>query len=92
VGHVTTPAKHARHRLQIDAALIDFIEQELAPAVELDADTLWQGLADLVTEFGPRNAELFAVRVRLQQSLDAWVPQRSSAQLLDVAAQVDFLT
>lgn len=92
VGHVTTPAKHARHRLQIDAALVDFVEQELAPAVELDADTLWQGLADLVTEFGPRNAELLAERVRLQQSFDAWVAQRSPAQLLDVAAQVDFLT
>jgi malate synthase len=74
---VTTDEVHGRDHvavagLQVDRTLFEFAEQEALVGTGVSPESLWDGLAALVAEFGPRNAELLAERSRLQAQLDAW--------------------
>ncbi|MDA0997068.1 MAG: malate synthase G, partial [Proteobacteria bacterium] len=80
-----------RSGLAVEKTLLDFIENQVLPGIEVTADDFWAGLADIVVEFGPRNAELMAVRDALQSKLDAWHrAHRDSAW--DINAYRSFLT
>lgn len=57
--------------LQIGKPLHDLIEKAL-PGTGVSSDTFWQELADLVAEFGPKNADLIAHRRDLQETIDQW--------------------
>jgi malate synthase len=58
--------------LQVDALLVDFVEQEALPRTSVSADRFWSGLADLVRDFAPRNRGLLARRDELQGRIDEW--------------------
>ena len=58
--------------LRVDAALSDFIEREAIPGTGIDAQSFWQGFAEIVQELAPRNRALLAERDRLQTALDEW--------------------
>ncbi len=58
--------------LRIDQDLHDFIVEEAIPGSGVQADTVLQGLADLIHEFGPENRQLLAKRESLQSRIDAW--------------------
>ena len=81
-----------RQGLQVDQRLAAFVEDELTPAAGIDNDRFWQGLAQLLVDFGPANADLLAERQRLQAAFDSWVAMQDSQTLADVAAQAEFLT
>ncbi|ROO25822.1 malate synthase G [Salinisphaera orenii] len=57
--------------LQIGKPLHDLIEKAL-PGTGVEPDAFWQTLADLVAEFGPRNAGLIKHRRDVQETLDKW--------------------
>ncbi|MEM7319794.1 MAG: malate synthase G, partial [Pseudomonadota bacterium] len=61
-----------RHGLNVARALADFIETQALPGTELDAETVWAGLARMVRDLGPRNVELLHHRDRMQIQVDAW--------------------
>jgi len=61
-----------RFGLQVDAALADFVEQEILAPLGRDADGFWQGFAAICACFVPRNRELLAIRDDLQARIDAW--------------------
>src|SRR6056297_719279 len=61
-----------RTGLRIASELADFIESEALPGTGVGAETFWQGLSDLVHDFGPRNRELLGVREALQKQIDDW--------------------
>ncbi len=74
---MTTDEVHGRDHvavagLQVDRTLFEFAEQEALVGTGVSPESLWDGLAALVAEFGPRNAELLAERSRLQAQIDAW--------------------
>jgi len=60
------------HGLQVAGPLHCFIEEEALPGTALDPARFWQGLAELVHAFAPRNRALLAERDRMQQHIDAW--------------------
>jgi malate synthase len=62
----------AREGLDIDAALVDFVEQEVLPGLSLTATAFWAGLAELVEAMTPQNRELLARRDVLQTQIDGW--------------------
>ena len=76
--------------LSVDAALADFIEQRALPGTGLNPDTFWQGFADLIHEFGPRNRSLLVERERLQDQIDTFHIERRG-QPWDAAAYRAFL-
>ena len=58
--------------LAVAAGLHRFVEDEALPGYGVEPDAFWQGLADLVRDFAPRNRELLERRDELQPSLDEW--------------------
>jgi malate synthase len=58
--------------LSVAGVLHRFIEEEALPGSGVDSETFWQGLSDLVHDYGPRNREALAHREALQTALDGW--------------------
>ncbi len=61
-----------KNGLNIHPLLVSFVEEELLPGLEIEADALWAGLARIVAELAPRNRELLAKREDLQRQIDAY--------------------
>jgi len=58
--------------LRVDAALAEFLEREVLTPLGRDASAFWEGFADLVRRFAPRNLALLARRNELQARIDRW--------------------
>ncbi|HFC6352488.1 TPA: malate synthase G [Neisseria elongata] len=76
--------------LQIDNHLYRFItEQVLPPRPDIQAEAFWQGFAELLAEFAPRNRALLEKRDAIQQQIDDWHKQNGT--VTDAAAYRAFL-
>ena len=76
--------------LQIDNHLYRFItEQVLPPRPDIQAEAFWQGFAELLAEFAPRNRALLEKRDAIQQQIDDWHKQNGA--VTDAAAYRAFL-
>ena len=62
--------------IEVAEALVQFVEQEALPGTGVDEDAFWTGLAALMRDLAPRNAELLAVREAMQGKIDAWHRER----------------
>ncbi len=62
----------SRAGLQIAEELAHFVETRALDGTGISADTLWQGLASILTQFAPQNRALLAKRDDLQAKIDAW--------------------
>ena len=62
--------------LEVDASLARFIGSEVLAPLGQDAERFWQGFAELLAEFAPRNRALLAKRQELQIAIDAWHVER----------------
>jgi malate synthase len=80
----------ARAGLQVADDLATFIETEVLPGLEFDANRFWTGAAALFTRFAPENGRLLAVRDDLQARIDAWHEARRG-QPHEPAAAAAFL-
>ena len=74
--------------LKVDAKLCRFIEQEALPGSGMDAEAFWQGFAQILNRFTPRNRALLERRDDLQSQIDAWYQKAGNTS---PAAQVEFL-
>jgi malate synthase len=61
-----------RAGLQIASVLADFLETKALAETGVEADALWQGLANVLTRFAPINRALLNKRDVLQARLDDW--------------------
>ena len=66
-----------RAGLLVGVELADVVESEALPASGVDPDRFWSGLAALVHDLSPRNAELLEVRATLQAAIDGWHRQHA---------------
>ena len=62
----------SQNGIQIATELIDFVNDRALPGTGVDAAKFWQGFAEILATFAPRNAELLAKRETLQAQIDAW--------------------
>jgi malate synthase len=58
--------------LQVDAGLHALLENDILPGTAVSSDQFWSGLATILTEMMPRNAELLEIRADMQSKLDNW--------------------
>ena len=65
-----------RHGLQVAEPLVRFLEEEALPGTGVEADTFWQGVAEIFARLTPENRRLLAIRDELQAKIDA-EPSRS---------------
>ncbi|MGB1140165.1 MAG: malate synthase G, partial [Halioglobus sp.] len=77
--------------LQVAAVLNDLLEQDIAPGTGITPGAFWQALEGIVTDLGPRNRELLAIRDDMQEQIDAWHREHPGADY-DTAAYKAFLT
>ena len=76
-----------RAGLQVDAALADFIDNEVLTGIAMDAAAFWNGFAALLAKHAPVNAALLAKRDTLQAAIDAWHVDRAGKPLDQVEYQ-----
>jgi len=74
---VNAPRYVDRAALQVDAELADFLDGEALAITGVEPEAFWRGLADLLTDFSARNAELLETRIALQAAIDRWHRDRA---------------
>jgi malate synthase len=79
-----------RAGLQVAGELAHFVESRALPGTGIAADHLWQGLADILSSFVPRNRALLAKRDEIQAKLDDW-HRANPGPIVDMAAYQSFL-
>ncbi|MHA7819477.1 MAG: malate synthase G [Erythrobacter sp.] len=65
-----------RAGLAIDEKLAVFLESQVLQPLGRHASAFWEGFAQLLTEFAPRNGALLSKRENLQAQIDAWHSER----------------
>ena len=76
--------------LDVDKTLYDFVNDVLLPAAHIDAEAFWSGFDDAAHQLAPKNAELLAVREKLQTQIDSWHDSHADAPF-DADAYQQFL-
>ena len=61
-----------RAGLLVHPEFVAFIEAEVIPETTISANGFWAGLAQLASEFEPRNSGLLHIRAQLQHRIDDW--------------------
>jgi malate synthase len=79
-----------RAGLQIASVLADFVETKALAGTGVEADALWQGLADMLSRFAPVNRALLNKRDVLQAKLDDW-HKANPGPIKDMAGYQAFL-
>ncbi|MFG6559985.1 malate synthase G [Sulfitobacter sp. 1A15299] len=65
-------ARINKNGLQVEPALVDFIEGSALPGTGVEAEGFWAGLSDLVHDLGPKNRALLEKRAEIQAKIDDW--------------------
>jgi malate synthase len=71
--------------LRVARVLDDLVRERIAPGTGIETESVWQLLADLVADLGPRHRTLLARRDELQAAIDGWFRARIG-QPLDIAS------
>jgi malate synthase len=61
-----------RQGLQVDARLVEFLEEQALPGSGVEPQTFWAGFSALVHDLQPRNRALLERRAQLQRQIDDW--------------------
>jgi malate synthase len=77
-------------KLQVADELVGLVEEEITPGLDMKTDLVWQVLENVVTNFTPRNRQLLAERLELQDKVDAWHLERKG-QDFDLETYKTFL-
>lgn len=57
---------------EIESSFYNFINQEVLPHTNLNADDFWFDLMKLINDFSPLNSQLLATRKTIQKQIDQW--------------------
>ncbi|MBL4781727.1 MAG: malate synthase G [Porticoccaceae bacterium] len=76
--------------LQVASELYQLVNEQVIPGTGLDSEKFWADFESILNDLGPRNAELLAIRERLQRQIDQWHTERAD-QPHDAAAYRQFL-
>jgi malate synthase len=79
-----------RAGLRVAAELAHFLEEQALPGTGIGRDAFWTNMADVYARFAPENAELLAIRDRIQTRIDAWHEARGGSEI-DPADYAAFL-
>ena len=80
-----------RAGLRVAPELAEFVEERAVPGTGVEAAAFWQGLSDLIHDFGPENRSLLEKRESMQTQIDSWHVARKG-QPHDPDAYKAFLT
>ena len=69
-------ARTEKYGLQVDDQLVDFVEANALPGIDVSADSFWKGLSGIVSTLGPIKKTLLKERKELKQKIDNWHIER----------------
>ncbi|CAF4416342.1 unnamed protein product, partial [Adineta steineri] len=58
--------------LKISKILLNFVNQEVLPDLNINEDAFWSGAESIITELSPENRRLLNIRDCLQAQIDEW--------------------
>ena len=61
-----------KYDLQIKSVLHSFLENEVLPGTQVEADDFWCSLKEIISDFSPINKQLLDERIELQKEIDQW--------------------
>ena len=64
--------KIKKKNLTINSTLLDFINQEVIPGTDIEAEDFWNKFDDAVHELAPINRALIKKRENIQKEIDEW--------------------
>jgi len=64
--------KSIKHGYKVAGCLVNLVENEVLPGLNLNAEHFWDSVADVLAEFTPRNEQLLTKRSDLQAQIDTW--------------------
>ena len=79
-----------KYGLKVDDKLVEFVEANALPGIDISSDNFWKGLASIVNNLGPKNRELLQKRKELKQKIDGWHIENRGKQF-DAANYKEFL-
>jgi len=87
----TKPTDHYINRsgIKVSQTLLDFIESEVLPGLEIDAQTYWTSMASVISDLSPENKQLLAERDAIQLKMDDW--NRANKDSFNAKAYKEFL-
>ncbi len=77
-------------KLNVAESLLQFVNFQLLPHLELSEAEFWSGLELIVDKFTPRNTALLIIRDQMQAKIDNW-HKRNRGQQIDMASYREFL-
>ncbi len=86
----TVMARTEKYGLQVDDKLVDFVEANALPGIDVSANAFWKGLSGIVSTLGPVNKTLLKERKELKQKIDNWHIERRG-KTFDAVEYKDFL-
>ena len=66
--------------LNISSNLKQFLENEVLPGLDINADSYWQAFEQIIDEFSPRNKKLLNMREEIQEKIDNWHIERKGSE------------
>ena len=78
-----------RSSLKVSPLLVDFIESEVLPGLDLNKDAFWLSMSNVIDDLSPINKQLLNERDEIQAKLDAW--NLANKDNFDAAAYKAFL-
>lgn len=76
-------------KLQVDAQLANFINDEVLPNSGVEQEAFWDGFSAIVADLAPKNKALLQKRDELQQQINTWHKEHKGTT--DVEAYKSFL-
>ena len=75
--------KAGPNNLNISPSLIDFVENELLPGLNISSEYFWKTFENILENFTQRNIELLEERKNIQKKLDNWYIENKGSFDLD---------
>jgi len=82
--------KAGPNNLNISPSLIDFVENELLPGLNISSEYFWKTFENILENFTQRNIELLEERKNIQKKLDNWYLDNKGSSF-DLNAYKSFL-
>ena len=73
--------KIKKKNLTLSSVLYDFINKEVIPGTDIDADEFWEKFDSAVHELAPINKALIEKRETIQKKIDVWHLANKSQKL-----------
>ncbi len=61
-----------KNRLKVNSKILDFINEEVLPGTNIQADSFWEKFDNVVHELAPINKSLILERETIQKKIDEW--------------------